>query len=493
MPKRKVIVIGAGFAGLSAATTLAHKGYDVTLLEKNDKAGGRANILQLEGFTFDMGPSWYWMPDVFERYFARFGKKVSDYYTLKRLNPSYRVYFGENDYINLPADLNELYELFESYEKGSSQRLKEFLKQSAYKYEVGINRLVYKPSRSIWEFADFRLLVDMIRMNIFESFHKYARRFFSHPKLLKLIEFPILFLGAIPQNTPALYSLMNYADIVLGTWYPMGGMYEVVKAMVALAKEQGVQILYNQEVRKIHVEATQAKQIITQHDVFEADAVVAAADYHHIEQEVLEKPFRNYTETYWQKRVMSPSSVLYYVGVNKRLQNIEHHVLCFDEELSLHAHEIYTKPQWPSRPLFYLSATSKTDPSVAPVGKENLVLLIPVAVGLEDTDEIREYYYELIMKRLEKLTGQSILKEVIFKKSYAHKDFIRDYHSFKGNAYGLANTLTQTAILKPSLKSKKVKNLYFAGQLTVPGPGVPPTIISGQVVANELAKEIPNY
>lgn len=490
MSKKKVIVIGAGFAGLAAATTLAHQGFAVTLLEKNDKAGGRANILQARGFTFDMGPSWYWMPDVFERYFARFGKKVSDYYTLKRLDPSYRVYFGENDYINVPANLNDLYELFESYEKGSSQKLKEFLKQSAYKYEVGINNLVYKPSRSIWEFADFRLLIDMIRMNIFESFHKHIRKYFSHPKLLKLVEFPILFLGAIPQNTPALYSLMNYADMALGTWYPMGGMYEVVKAMVSLAQEQGVQILYHQEVKKIVVENGKATRVITNQSTFEADAVVAGADYHHVEQEILEKPYRNYSESYWQKRIMSPSSLLFYVGLDKKLQNIEHHVLCFDEELDLHAHEIYTKPQWPSKPLFYLSATSQTDPSIAPEGKENLVLLIPVAVGLEDKEEIREHYYNLIMRRLEKLTGQSVLDAVIFKKSYAHKDFLNDYHSFRGNAYGLANTLMQTAILKPSLKSKKIKNLYFTGQLTVPGPGVPPTIISGQVVAGELMKEI---
>jgi len=487
---KKVIVIGAGFAGLSAATTLADKGLEVILLEKNESAGGRARVFRAEGFTFDMGPSWYWMPDVFERYFERFGKKVSDYYTLQRLEPSYRVCFGENDFVNIPAKMQELEQLFESYEKGSSKKLQEFLAQSAYKYEVGINKLVYKPSRSVWEFLDTKLLLDMVRMNIFESFHKHIRRYFKHEKLIKLMEFPILFLGAIPQNTPALYSLMNYADISLGTWYPKGGMYKVVEAMVALAEEKGVKILYNQEVKQIEITNSRAKKVITQNATYQADAVVAGADYHHIDQEVLAPAYRNYTESYWQKRTMSPSSLIFYLGINKKLKNLEHHTLFFDEDFSLHSHEIYVEPKWPTKPLFYVSVPSKTDATVAPEGMENVFILIPVAVGLEDSEQIREHYYNLVMDRFEKLTGQKICDAVIFKRSYAHKEFSADYHSFKGNAYGLANTLMQTAILKPSLKSKKVKNLYFTGQLTVPGPGVPPSIISGQVVAQELIKEL---
>jgi phytoene desaturase len=488
--KKKVIVIGAGFAGLSAATTLADKGLEVVLLEKNESAGGRARVFRAEGFTFDMGPSWYWMPDVFERYFERFGKKVSDYYTLQRLDPSYRICFGENDFVNIPAKMQELEQLFESYEKGSSRKLQEFLAQSAYKYEVGINRLVYKPSRSVWEFLDTKLLLDMVRMNIFESFHKHIRRYFKHEKLIKLMEFPVLFLGAIPQNTPALYSLMNYADISLGTWYPKGGMHKIVEAMVALAEEKGVKIIYNQEVKKIEINGNKAKKVITQNATYETDAVVAGADYHHIDQEVLAPAYSNYTKSYWQKRTMSPSSLIFYLGINKKLKNLEHHTLFFDEDFGLHSHEIYTEPKWPTKPLFYVSVPSKTDPTVAPEGMENVFILIPVAVGLEDNEQIREHYYNLVMDRFEKLTGQSIRDAVIFKRSYAHKEFSADYHSFKGNAYGLANTLMQTAILKPSLKSKKVKNLYFTGQLTVPGPGVPPTLISGQVVAQELIKEL---
>lgn len=492
MSAKKVIVIGSGFAGLSAATTLADRGYQVTLLEKNDSPGGRARVFEAEGFKFDMGPSWYWMPDVFEAYFNRFGKKTSDYYDLVRLSPGYTIVFGENDRMTVPADMTELEAMFDSYEPGAGLRLREFLKQAAYKYEVGINNLVYKPSRSITEFTSPKLLFDVLRMDVFQSMSKHVRKFFTHTQLIKLMEFPVLFLGATPQNTPALYSLMNYADLSLGTWYPQGGMFEIVKAFVSLAEEKGVKIIYNAEVTAVDAKGRSATAVQSTAGTFEADIVVAGADYHHIDQKVLKPEHRNYTPDYWKKRTMAPSSLLFYIGLNKRLEGLTHHTLFFDEEFDQHAHDIYTDPKWPSKPLFYTSLSSKTDPSVAPEGCENLVILVPLAPDLEDTEAIREKYYNLIMDRFERLIGQSIRDAVVYKRSYAHNDFKADYHAYRGNAYGLANTLLQTAILKPQLKNKKLDNFYFTGQLTVPGPGVPPTIISGQVIAEEIFKEYPN-
>ncbi|TXK44458.1 phytoene desaturase [Pontibacter qinzhouensis] len=489
MNRKKVIVIGSGFSGLSAATSLAAEGFEVTVLEKNATPGGRARSYSAQGFTFDMGPSWYWMPDVFESYFQNFGKSTSDYYNLKRLDPSYTVVFGENDFMQVPASTTALRAMFEELEPGSGPRLDEFLKQAAYKYKVGINNLVYKPSRSVSEFVSLKLLYDVVRMDVFQSFHKHIRRFFSHSKIIKLMEFPILFLGALPENTPALYSLMNYADISLGTWYPMGGMYRIVEGMVQLAEEKGVQFLYNQDVRGILVENGEATGVVTASGRFEADVVVASADYHHVEKQLLPKASQSYSDKYWEERVMAPSSLIFYLGINKKLQNLNHHNLFFDENFGPHAHEIYTDPKWPTKPLFYVSAPSVTDSGVAPDGCENLFVLIPVAPGLADTEEVREKYYHLVMDRLERLTKQEIKNSVIYKRSYAHHDFESDYNAFKGNAYGLANTLMQTALLKPALKSKKVSNLYYTGQLTVPGPGVPPSLISGQVVAREIVKE----
>ncbi|MEZ4825290.1 MAG: phytoene desaturase family protein [Bacteroidia bacterium] len=486
---QRVIVIGSGFAGLSAASVLAKEGFQVTILEKNDQAGGRARIWEKDGFLFDMGPSWYWMPEVFENYFQLFGKSVSDYYQLVRLDPGYRVYFGKDDFLDVSASMDKLEEMFEKEEKGGAAKLRDFLRQAAYKYEVGMRDYVFRPSHSIGEFIDFRLIRESFRIQMFSSMRAHVRKYFTNPRLRKILEFPVLFLGATPANTPALYSMMNHADLTLGTWYPIGGMYEIVKAMVSLAESVGVEIKLNHEVKKIEVEAGKATKVITEGGVFEADVVIANADYQHADQALLDKPWRNYNAQYWENRTMSPSSLLFYLGLNRKAADIQHHNLFFDEDFDLHAEEIYTHPKWPTKPLFYVSSTTKTDPEVAPDGLDNLFILIPLAPGLEDSEAQREGIYQKVMERYAAITGDDIRDAVIVKRSYAMRDFEKDYHSFKGNAYGLANTLLQTAFFKPKLKSRKVSNLYYTGHLTVPGPGVPPSLISGQVVAREVMRE----
>lgn len=472
---------------------MARAGWDVTVLEKHAIPGGRARYLKAEGFTFDMGPSWYWMPDVFERYFACFGKNVSDYYRLIRLDPSYRVYYPDGP-MDVPADLSALQELFESMEPGAGKQLQKFLEEAAYKYEVGINKLVFKPGQSVKEFLDWDLAKGLFKLDVFRSMKAHVAKYFKHPKLVELMEFPVLFLGALPEKTPALYSLMNYADIKGGTWFPEKGMYQIVQAMYDLAVELGVRFEFEQEVTAIDITGNRAKSVQAKTPQgatvsYDADVVIGGADYHHIETQLLPVASRSYTDAYWDSRVMAPGCILYYVGLNKKLNNIQHHSLFFDTSFAIHGKEIYDTKQWPSNPLFYVSAVSVTDPSSAPEGCENLFLLIPVATGLEnDTEELRERYFDQIVTRMEKHLGQSIKDAVIYQKSFAHSDFISEYHAFKGNAYGLANTLQQTAVLKPSCRSKKVSNLFYTGQLTVPGPGVPPSLISGEVVAGEVVK-----
>lgn len=487
---KSVIVIGSGFAGLSSATFLAKAGYDVTVLEKNDSLGGRARVWETEGFKFDMGPSWYWMPDVFERYFKSFGYDVSDLYELIRLDPSYRVVFGSKDHEDQSASMAELEAMFERLDPGSSERLNKFLAEAAYKYEVGIKDLVHKPSRSLLEFADFRILKGLFQLDLLKDMRKHVAEVSTHPKLKAIMEFPVLFLGALPQNTPALYSLMNYADMSLGTWYPRGGMHKIIEAMVKVAKEQGVKFRTKAEVKGFKYSGNKIVGVLTKTGGFSADIVVAGADYHHIDQEVSDEGRREYSKNYWDKRKMAPSSLLYYLGIKGEVPNVLHHNLFFDHELDQHASELYTHPQWPTKPLFYASAPTKTDRSIAPEGCENMFLLMPTAPGLAgDSEEVREKYYNIMMDRLEQFTGSSIRDRVVVKRSFAYSDFKSEYNSFKGNAYGLANTLDQTAILKPRLKSKKISNLYFSGQLTTPGPGVPPTLISGEVVSKEIAKD----
>mgnify|MGYP003286344911 CR=1 FL=1 len=482
------MIIGAGFAGLSAASFMAKSGWQVTVLEQHPTAGGRARQLVADGFTFDMGPSWYWMPDVFERFFAQFGKKVTDYYTLERLDPSYRVYWPEG-YTDIPAGYESLKALFESIEPGSGKQLDKYLAEAEHKYRIGMQRLVYKPGQSVTEFLDWEVVSNVLKLDIFTNIKKHIAAHFKNEKLRQLMEFPVLFLGALPQNTPALYSLMNYADMVGGTWYPQGGMFAIVAGMQKLAEELGVQFLFNQDVKEITIEKGSAKKVVTGSGVYEADVVISGADYHFTESVLLPPAYRSYTEGYWDKKVLAPSCLMYYVGLNKKLDGLLHHSLFFDVPFNQHADEIYADPQWPSDPLFYLSVSSKTDNTVAPEGCENLVFLIPVASGLkEDTESVREHYFDLIVKRLEAHTGESIRDAIIYKTAFSVSDFERDYNAYKGNAYGLANTLLQTAILRPSCQSKKVSNLFYTGQFTVPGPGVPPSLISGEVVSKQVLK-----
>ena len=485
---KKIVVIGAGFAGLAAAAKLAQAGHEVHLIEKNDQTGGRARIWKNEGFTFDMGPSWYWMPEVFDNFFKEFGKNTADFYELKRLDPSYRIYFGENDALDVPANFQSLLDLFESIEKGSGKKLEKFLNVAAFKYKTGMNDFVWKPSDSITEFFDVRILKSIFNINLFGSVSNEVRALFKNEKLIQLLEFPVLFLGATPQNTPGLYSLMNYADLVLGTWFPKGGMHEIVKAMTQVATEQGVIIHLNEEIIHIETNKSKATKVISNKAEYIVDAVVSGADYAHTDLKLLDKKDANYSAEYWDKKTFSPSSLLFYIGLNKKLKNVIHHNLFFDASFDEHAYEIYTKPNWPKKPLFYASVASISDPNCAPENGENLFFLIPLAPGLEDSDAMREKYFQMMVDRFEKITGEKIADNILFKRSYAMNDFVKDYHSHKGNAYGLANTLLQTAFLKPKMRSAKLKNLFYTGQLTVPGPGVPPSIISGQVAAKEALK-----
>ena len=486
---KHIAVIGSGFSGLAAACTLAQKGFKVTVLEKNEKAGGRGRSFSAEGFVFDMGPSWYWMPEVMEEFFQSFGKSTADYYTLKRLDPGYRV-FLKDEQLDVSAEMHKIQSLFEGIEPGAGKALAKFMDEAKEKYTAGMGKFVRKPANSFTEFAELDLLKALFKIQLFSDMRSHLRSHFKSPLLLQLLEFPVLFLGAKPSKTPALYSLMNYADLELGTWYPMGGMAKVPEAMLELAQSLGVQVITNQNVTGFEFEDNEISAVKTQNQTYIVDGVIASADYHHVEQTLLPKKYRQYDEAYWEKRTMSPSSLLFYVGLNEKVPGLEHHNLFFENSFDVHAQEIYDHPQWPSNPLFYLCCPSKTDKTVAPENGENMFFLIPVAPGLQSTDELREHYWNLMCNAVQRRTGTDIRNHVVYKRSFAHEEFQSEYNSFKGNAYGLANTLMQTAFLKPKMKSKQLKNLYYAGQLTVPGPGMPPGIISGQLAAEELSQQL---
>ncbi|CAH1001443.1 zeta-carotene-forming phytoene desaturase [Neolewinella maritima] len=489
---KQVIIVGAGFAGLSAAAYLARDGYRVRILEKNEGLGGRARQFSAEGYTFDMGPSWYWMPEVFEHFFNDFGSTAAEHYELVRLDPSYEVVFGVEDRIEVPASTKELFALFEKLEPGSSANLRKFLEEAEYKYRVGIDEFVQKPGHSIMDFADLRVFKSVFKLQMLTDMATYVRRLFKHPQLIQLLEFPVLFLGATPANTPALYSLMNYADLKLGTWYPLGGMHKIIEGMAAVARGQGVEIISGSAVREVVTVKGEVQSVVTEDGTtYPTDVLVCAADYHHFDQQVLAPTDRMYSPDYWAGRTMAPSSLLFYIGLDRRVPGLHHHTLFFDADFDRHAHDIYEQPVWPEDPLFYVCAPSVTDPTVAPDGCENMFFLLPLAPDLDDTPERREHYWHLMCERLSQRIGFDIRPHVVYRRDYAHREFKEDYNAYRGNAYGLANTLLQTAFLKPKLRSKKLRNLWYAGQLTTPGPGMPPSIISGQVAARDIKAAMP--
>ena len=484
---KKITIIGSGFSALAASCYLAQSRLDVTVFEKNPTVGGRARQLKIDGFTFDMGPSWYWMPDVFERFFADFGKKTSDYYELIKLSPAYRVYYGIDDFITIADNLEDILKSFEAIEKGSGALLKKFMTKAKSNYDIAIKDLVYRPGVSPLE-----LITPQTAMKVgqfFSNISKDVRKKFNNERLIQILEFPVLFLGAKPSDTPSFYSFMNYADFGLGTWHPKTGMFDVVRAMESLALELGVKFQTNATIEKIIVENKTAKALLVNGEMIASDLILSGADYHHTET-LLDHEHRAYSEKYWDSRVFAPSSLLFYVGFNKKIKNISHHALFFDVDFYQHAKDIYDEPQWPKEPLFYANFPSLTDATAAPVGMESGFFLVPLAPGINDTEALREEYFDKIIARFEALTQQSVKNSIIFKKSFCKNDFVSEYNSYKGNAYGMANTLFQTAFLRPKLKSKKVKNLYFTGQLTVPGPGVPPALISGKLVSELINKQL---
>ncbi len=485
---KKIAIIGAGISGLSAAAYAAKAGHQVEVFEKHSIPGGRARQYITEnGYSFDMGPSWYWMPDIIDQFFQDFGYKANDFYELVSLDPQFEMVYGDEN-ISIPKNYNDLKALFEKIESGAGKKLDEFMKAAQFKYEVGMQDFVNKPCHSWFEFVSPKILKSAFKLNLLTNFRSYVNSYFSNPKLRTLMEFPVIFLGASPQKIPALYSLMNYGGYALGTWYPIGGFYQLILAMRKIAEDQGVKFHFNHPVDKIITKGNKVKSILVHRKEFEFDAIIASSDYHHSES-LLDENQKNYSEEYWRSRTFAPSCLIYYLGFKKRIPNLLHHTLFFENDLDDHISSIYATKTWPDKPLFYACCPSKTDKNVAPNGHENVFLLMPLATGIADDESIREKYFIEMISRIERHTATTNLIEAIdYKRSYCVSDFVKDYNAYQGNAYGLANTLNQTAVLKPSISNKKLDNLFYTGQLTVPGPGVPPSIISGRIVANELSK-----
>lgn len=489
MKNKRIVVIGAGFGGLAAAALLARDGHQVTVLEKNEMSGGRARVWREAGFSFDMGPSWYLMPDAFEIYFAHFGKKPEDLYKLIRLDPSYRIFFGPNDKLDISSDLQTNIKLFDSLEPGSGQKLIEYLEQAKYQYDVSMKQFLYKNFTSIFDFFNKRMLTEGRKLHVLENLDAFTKRYFKSERLQKILQYSMVFLGGAPSNTPALYSVINHADFNLGVWYPEGGFNSVAMAIQKLAESYGAKFFFNSEVTAIDVQDGVAKSVKTTTQSYDTDIVIGNGDYHHIETKLLPKSARSYSDRYWNNRTVAPSAFIIYLGLDKELKSLSHHNLVLSNDWTKHFNAIFDKPSWPEEPSYYVCAPAKTDSTVAPAGKENLFILVPIAGGLPETPEFREEFANKIIAHFEEEIGESISTSIVVKRIFTGSDFAKNYNAFKGTALGLSHTLMQTAMFRPRMKSKKVKNLYFTGQFTQPGIGVPMTLISGQLTRENITSD----
>lgn len=486
--KTKVVVIGGGIGGLAAAALLAKHGYQVTILEKNEMLGGRARKYVDGPYVFDMGPSWYMMPDVFETYFQLLSKDIKEYLDLKKLPIHYKVFYDNGNTYLINENLEDVKLQFEKAEKGASENLQRYLDKSRQLYQVATDKMVFFDYQTIWPLLNPGLLFKLPLISLLKNFHQDVATYFKNPELQKIIEFTTVFLGGSPYNTPAFYELISHTDFNQGIFYPQGGIFKIVEALEKICLEFGVIIEKSVEVQKIVVENGVARQVIGNNKEYDADVVVGNADYHFLETKLLEKKWQTYSDNYWNKKTLSPSGLIIYLGLDKKFAKLEHHNLYFNDSWEDGFKKVYQEPSWPENSSYYVHVPSRTDNSVAPENHETMMILVPVAAGLGDADEIREEQAVKVLQHLERLIGEPITPHIKSKRIFSHRDFISAYHAFRGCAFGLAHTLRQTAMFRPKNFSRKVKNLYFVGQYTNPGVGMPTTLISAQIVANLIKK-----
>lgn len=485
----KVIIVGSGIGGLATACLLAKRGYEVKVIEKNEMLGGRASVFEAQGYRFDMGPSWYLMPDVFEHFFKLVGENIHDYLKLTKLGPSYRVFFkDENKSVDCYSDLNKDLSTVEQLETGAAAALKKYLKLSEYQYNIAINNFMYKNYDSWWDFINWRSAIEGSKLSVFQPMHKYVRKFFHSEWMQKIMQYQLVFLGSSPYNTPALYNIMSHIDFNMGVFYPQGGIYEIIKALERIGKKLQVQYQLQTSIKEIVVKAGKAIGVIKENGEFEeADIVISNADIQHTETQLVPKEWRSFSEAYWAKKILAPSGFILYLGINGKLPNLVHHNLIFSKDWQTNFDQIFAKPQLPSDPSFYVCVPSKTDSTVAPVGKENVFVLVPIAAGLELTDTDLANYKEKILNTMSETMNIPDLKDRIeYERIFAVQDFKDRYNSFQGSALGLAHTFNQTAIFRPNNVSKKVANLYYVGASTNPGIGMPICLISAELVLKRI-------
>ncbi|AWB28650.1 phytoene desaturase [Halococcoides cellulosivorans] len=484
-----VTIVGAGIGGLSTAAYCADAGADVTVLERHDQVGGVARTIEADGFQFDAGPSWYLMPEVFERFFGQFDRSPDDYYELEELDPQYRVFWTDGDRVTVPPDRDAVREIFESYEDGAGAAFDRYIERAGEAYHLGMDRFVYVDRSRLRDFLDLDVLRSARALGLVRSMDGHVARYFDVPKLQQLLQYTLVFLGGAPHNTPALYSMLAYADFEGHVHYPDGGMIAVVDGIATLARERGATIETGTPVTSIEP-TDDGLRVETAERTHETDRVVANAPRPHVERDLLAPRYRDKDPEFWDSRTYGPSAYMLYLGVEGSVDPLAHHTLVLPTDWDPHFEAIFDDPGWPDDPAFYLSVPSQTDPNVAPDGHHALVALVPIAPDLADGRDVRDRMRETILDRIESEAGVDLRDRIVLEREVCVSEFADQYSLPQGTALGLAHTLRQSGPLRPGHRSAACPGLYYAGSFVRPGIGVPMTVISGEHAARAVAMDV---
>jgi 1-hydroxy-2-isopentenylcarotenoid 3,4-desaturase len=508
------VVVGGGIAGLASAALLAREGYQVDLLEQRDELGGRVGSWESRGFRFDTGPSWYLMPEVFEHFFAQFGRSASEELDLRVLDPGYRVFFeGHHDPVDVRRERQANIATFERIEGGAGRRLEQYLVSAEDAYAIAVNRFLYSNFDSLASHLHWDVLrrtPQLLRL-LTQSLEGFITDRFHDPRLVQILGYPAVFLGTSPDRAPSMYHLMSRLDLADGVLYPAGGFVRLAETIAELARGAGARLHTGTKVTAVLTRpggrgrrrGTATGVACVQNDgterVLYADVVVGAGDLHHLETELLPEQYQSYPQRYWDRRNPGPGAVLVCLGVEGTIPQLPHHSLFFTADWHRNFDAIFGKHRRVPEPAsVYVCKPTETDSTLAPPGCESLFVLVPVPAdvtlgrgGLDGRGDPKvEQVADAALAQVAKWAGiESLGSRTVLRRTWGPGDFAADFNAWSGGALGPAHTLRQSAFLRTPNVSKKVSGLYYAGASTVPGIGLPMCLISAELLLKRLRRD----
>lgn len=491
MSQKKVIVIGAGYGGMAIANLLGKAGYSVVVLEKNDEPGGRIAVIKKDGYVFDIGPSWYLMPEVFEQYYSLFDASANERLELIRFTPGYKVFFDDKPEVFIQGDVGKDKAVFEAIEPGAGKKLEDYVRRSSIAYHLAVKQFLYNNFSSPKDLVSWQVIKNAHRMIplALGNLDRYVSRYFKDQRLKQLLEYHMVFLGSSPFQAPAIYTLMSHLDFISGVYYPKRGMLSLVDDMKALGTEYDITYRCATSVKRIVTNDGLSTGVELENgEIIDADIVVSNADLYHTETKLLDETARSFGESYWKKRQPGPGALLVSLGIKGVLPELVHHNLYFVDDWRGNFKAIYEDQSVPSAPSMYVCNPTKTDPFLAPDGNENVFILIPLPAGVSLDDKQEEDIANKAVAQFSKVSGIGDLESrIVTKHIFGPDDFKDRFNAWDYNAFGgESHLLRQSIFMRTPNQSKKIKNLYYVGAGTLPGIGLPMCLIGAELTYKKI-------